>query len=231
MPRPTYCTFISFYCLFCKHIWKFHIDDPCANPTGELTGDVFIVTKRRTKYQLGSVAVRAIPEDALKKHLDRKTTQSELERRKLQRDIDRLAALLRMSQAQEDRFWKILKRDESNPRKAEAWSVAYNRCKDISKRIEHAQAQWQHLASREYFFADLPSGVSTAETDADGRFTLAIPRRGRFGLVARATREFFKGKETFFWFVWVTLDGQHSKHLKLSNDNMLGAGSLDSAPR
>jgi hypothetical protein len=231
MPRPSHGTFISFHCLFCKNIWKFHLDDPRASPTGELTGDVFIVTKRRMKYKLASVAVHAVPEDILKKHLERKTTQRELERRKLQRDIDRLAAMLRMSQAEEDRLWKILKRDERNLRKTEAWSVAYNRCKDISNRIEHLQAQRQHLVSGEYLFADLPAGMSTAQTDADGKFTLAIPRRGHFGLVARAPRELFKGKETVFWFVWVTLDGQSSKHLLLSNDNMLGAGSLDSALR
>ena len=231
MPRPAYGTFVSFHCLFCKHMWKFYVDDPRVNTTGELTGDVFVVTKRRGKYKLASVEVHVIPEDVLKKYLDGKTTQRDVERRKLQRDLDRLAAMLRMAQAEEDRFWKILKADESNARKGEAWSVAYKRCKDVSTQIEHARAQWQHLASGEYFFADLPAGIATARTDADGKFRLAMPCRGQYGLIARASRELFKGKETLFWFVWVTLGGQSSKHVMLSNQNMLGTGSRDSVLR
>jgi hypothetical protein len=230
MPSAIHGTFIWFHCVFCNHAWKFRVEDPRTNPNGELTGDVVIVTKRM-KYRLGSVAVNAIPEDALRKHLESKTLHGELESRKLQLAIAGLTATLKMTQAEDDRLWKILQRDENNSQKAEAWSVAFNKTKDITKQIEALQAQRQHLTSGEYFFEGLPSAISTAKTDADGKFRLEIPRRGRYGVVARASRELFKKTETYFWFVWVSLDEQPSKRLTLSNDNIMGAGSPDSALR
>src|SRR6266540_483327 len=157
MSRSTSGTYIWFNCLFCSHIWKFRIDDAPANPNGEVTGAVFIVTKGGRKYKLGSVAVSAIPEDALKKHLESKTRQSELESRKLQRDIDRLTAMLGIAKAEEDRLWKILQRDESNSRKADAWRFVYGKSKTITQQIEDLQARRQNLTSGEYFVDGLPS--------------------------------------------------------------------------
>ena len=72
-------TFIWFHCVFCNHWWKFHTDETRTNPDGELTGQVFIVTKRGITYRLASVPVSAIPEEVAKKHLKSKTVQRELE--------------------------------------------------------------------------------------------------------------------------------------------------------
>ena len=229
MPRSTHGAFIWFYCLFCSHIWKFRIDDPPANPNGEVTGAIFVVSKGGRKYKLGAAAVQAIPEGVLKKHLESNRREGELESQKLQLDIDRLTAMLGMAAAEEDRLWKILQPDESNSRKADAWRFVYNKAKTVTQQIEDLQARRQYLTSGEYFFDGLPSAISNAKTDADGKFTLTIPLQGRYGVVARASRELLKGKETYYWCVWVGLDGQLSKHLRLSNDNMMGARSPDSA--
>jgi hypothetical protein len=229
MPRSVHGTFIWFNCLFCNHIWKFRIDEVPANPNGAVTGTVAIVTRGGRKYTLGSASVHAIPEDALKKHLESKARQAELDRRKLQRDIDRLSAMLRIARTEEDRLWKILQPDENNPRKAEAWRFVYNKTKTLTEQIEDLQTRRQTLTSGDYYFDGLPSAISTAKTDPDGRFTLEIPRRGRVGVVARASRELLKGKETYFWFVWLSLDGEDAKRVRLANDNMMGAGSPESA--
>lgn len=228
MSRSSHGSFIWYHCLFCSHYWKFRLDDAPANITGEVTGSLFIVSRGR-KYRFGLVPVYAFAEEALKKHLESKTRHGELEGRKLQRDIDRLTSMLGIAEAEEDRLWKIVQADEGNPRKADAWRFVYNKTKTLTQQIEDLQARRQNLTSGEYFFEGLPSGICTAKTDADGRFTLAIPSRGRYGVVTRASRDLLKGKETYFWFVWVNLDGQSSKRLRLSNDNVMGAGSPDSA--
>jgi hypothetical protein len=231
MPSAAHGTFMWFHCLFCHHAWKFRVEDPRENANGELTGDLFIVTRRRTKERLGAIAVNAIPEDALKKHLESKTLHGERESRKLQLAIAGLTATLKIAQAEDDRLWKILQRDEHNLRHARAWSSAFHKTEEISKQIKELQARRQHLTSGEYFFESLPSPISSAKTNADGKFTLTLPRQGRYGVVAKASRELFKKKETYFWIVWVSLGGEPSKRLTLSNDNMMGAGSQDSALR
>jgi hypothetical protein len=229
MPHTAHGAFIWFHCHFCNHTWKFRIADARADMNGELTGDVFVATKSGKKHRLGSVRINAIPEDELQGHFESKMLHGELESQKLQREIDALTATLETARTEERRLWKIQKRDESNLQKAKAWSVAYNKTKTLTRQIEELQTQRQHLTSGEYFFQGLPSAISTARTDADGRFTLIIPREGRYGIVACATRTQDKEEETYFWFVWITLDGQPSKRVILSDDNLMGAGSADSA--
>lgn len=190
---------------------------------------MFVVRTGGRRHSLGSVVLQAIPEAALKKHLQRKMERSEPESRKLAREIDAVAAVLEKTRAQEDRLWRIQKADENNVQKVKAWSVVYNKMKTITRRLEDLQAQRQRLITGEDFFQDLPTPISSATTLADGTFTLAIPRDGRYGIVARACRALGEDKQTCFWFVWASLDGNPSKRLVLNNDNIVGAGSPDSA--
>ena len=218
-----------FYCYFCKHTWKSRVGDGRAHPDGELTGNVFVVVRRKRKDFLGSVVLHAFPEDALKDHLERRAAQRELESGRLLREIDTLAATLAEAQAEEDRLWSIQKQDESNLRNAKAWSVAFNNTKKITRHLEDLQTRWQHLTSEEHFLQDLPSAISSATTNDDGAFKMAIPRYGRYGIVARASRELREEEQTYFWAVWVSLDGEPAKRLVLNNDNIVGSGSPDSA--
>ena len=79
-PGAAHGSFLWFHCLFCNHWWKFRLDDPYLapkpSPNGELRGEVFVVRKAGAKHTLDSVAVNAIPEDDLKKHLESKTLES-----------------------------------------------------------------------------------------------------------------------------------------------------------
>jgi len=222
-------SFIWIHCFYCNRTWKRRLDDPRSSPDGELTGDVFVVTTGGARCSLGSVVLNAIPEEALKKHLERRMAGGERESRKLPREIAAVAATLEKTRAEENRLWTIQKADPDNLRKLKAWSVVYNKTKAITKQLEDLQAQRQRLISGEHFFQDLPSPISSATTSADGKFTLAIPRDGRYGIVARVSRELPGDMQKCFWFVWVSLDGVHSKRLRLNNDNMAGAGSPDSA--
>lgn len=221
--------FIWFQCFFCNHAWRFRVDEARADSDGELTGEVVVAAADGTKHPLGSVELKAIPEHALTAHLERKTSQSRLESGKLQRGILALAATLEEVRVEEERLWKIQKRDENDLQKAKAWNVAYNKKKRLTSELEDLHAQRRYLMSGEYFFQELPAPVSVARTDAEGSFTLVIPRDGRYGIVARASREPGNEKETYFWFVWTSLEGEHSKRLVLNNGNAVGARSPDSA--
>jgi hypothetical protein len=149
--------------------------------------------------------------------------------RRLQLEIDALATTLEGVRIEEGRLWTIQDRDRDDLTKANAWSLVYNKMKNITGQLEALRAQRGQLVSGECFFQDLPAAVSSAKTHADGKFTLTIPREGRYGVVARASREQDEEKRSYSWFVWVSLDGQPSKRLVLNDDNVVGAGSPDSA--
>ena len=220
--------FTWFHCLFCNHWWKVRTDETITNPDGELTGEVFIVTKGIT-YTLDSVPVCAIPEDVAKKHLEAKTQEREIESAKLRRALDGLTAALDIAKAEEGGLWKVLQLDDNNSEKAARWRLAYNKTKALSKEVKDLQTERARVTSGEYFFDELPTGISTAKTDGNGRFSLIIPCKGRYVVAARGPRETFRDVEPY-WFVWTSLDGDTSKHLVLSNDNVLDnyANLLDS---
>ena len=218
-----------FYCYFCTHAWKARHGDARGSLDGELTGDVFVALSRGRRHSFGSVVVHAIPEDALKPHLARGARHRELESGKLQREIDALATTLAQARAEEERLWTIQKQDETSLEKATAWSLAYNNTKQLTRQLEDLRTRWQHLTSGEHFLQDLPSAISSATTNADGAFTLAIPRDGRFGIVARASRDLREDAQTYLWFVWISLNGEPAKRLVLNDGNIVGAGSPDSA--
>jgi len=221
----SYGAFMWFHCLFCNHWWKFHIEQqPRVNPDGEVTGEVLIVTKRGVTYKLDSVPISAIPEEVANKHLKSKTLQRELEIEKLERDMKRRTLTLRDTQTEEHRLWRVLQEDEDNSQKAAAWSVVYRKTKNLAKEIEHLHSQRKQLDSDEYVFDGLPSGIATTMTDAEGHFTLVIPREGRYVIAARGPRDEFREPEPY-WFVSVSLDGEDSKRVTLNNDNVLGAKS------
>jgi hypothetical protein len=220
--------FTWFHCLFCNHWWKVLTDETTANPDGELTGEVFIVTKGIT-YTLDSVAVSAIPEDVAKKHLETKTQERDIESQKVRRALDGLTTALEIVKAEEDALWKALQLDDANPQKSAAWRVAYNKTKDLAKEVKNLQAERARVTSGEYFFDELPTGISVAKTDGNGRFSLIIPCNGRYVVAARGPRETFRDVDPY-WFVSTSLDGEPSKHLVLTNDNVLDAESENSPP-
>ena len=72
----------------------------------------------------------------------------------------------------------------------------------------------------DHHFASLPQGITSAISDSEGKFTLRLPRRGRFLLAAKTSRSIFQTEEQYCWLVWVSLDGQSSKSLILANHNL-----------
>jgi len=208
------------HCLFCNHWWKFHTGEIYVNQDGQLTGEIVIVTTNGITYALDSVTVSAIPEDLAVEHVEKKRRQRERESQQLQFEIDGLTAAVEIAQAEEGGLWKILQADEANSQTATIWRLAYNKTQSITKELEKLQAELQHLMSSEFFFDGLPSGISTGRTDAEGRFSMVIPRQGRYAIAAQGPRNTFRDVEPE-WFVWVSLEGETSRQLVLTNENLL----------
>ena len=59
-PSGSHSGYMWMHCLFCNHWWKFHTGESYVTQDGELTGEIFIVTKNGITYTLDYVAVSAI---------------------------------------------------------------------------------------------------------------------------------------------------------------------------
>lgn len=84
------------------------------------------------------------------------------------------------------------------------------------------------LLNEEALFEGVPEGDIKAVTDADGKFSLKLPNSGKYALIAHSQRRVFDSTEEYYWIVWASLDGQNSKQIMLTNQNVLGEDSEDS---
>lgn len=76
------------------------------------------------------------------------------------------------------------------------------------------------------YFNDLPPALDGTLTDADGRFVLKLPRIGQFAVFAKSSREIGDKMETYYWLIRVSADGNDSKQLLLSNNNLVKEAAL-----
>ncbi len=194
---------------------------------GDLAGDVFIVTRGGLNIKLGLVRVTAIPADVVQSHLDSKKQEAEREIAKLEPEVQRLQGAYNAARSEANQLDALWTRDLSNSDKMSAAAEANKKASSIQKDQDALKERAALFHSSDRYFAGMPSGIASAKTDADGKFSMKIPRKGKFALAARASRE-VPTNETYYWLVFVSLDGQASKHVMLSNDNMVGAGSADS---
>ena len=93
-------------------------------------------------------------------------------------------------------------------------------CKAAHDRARNAAA---HFPSLEFYLSDpLPAPHMKTVTDADGKFELRLPRKGRFSVFARATRKVGSESENYAWFFWLPTATDDTP-LLLSNNNLVFA--------
>jgi hypothetical protein len=99
--------------------------------------------------------------------------------------------------------------------------------------LESAQ-RWRELDIRkkanwpdsEHYFKNLPKPMLSVRTNSEGKFSLSLPKTGRFALVAQGKRE--EPAESYYWMTWVSLDGADKKSVILGNHNLTTSGSQES---
>ena len=83
--------------------------------------------------------------------------------------------------------------------------------------------------SGSFYFSFLQSAIQTAETDADGKFVIPVPKTGAFVVAAEAKRSVGRDTEHYYWLQPVSLEGQQQLTQNLSNNNLTsttGSSSL-----
>jgi hypothetical protein len=98
-----------------------------------------------------------------------------------------------------------------------------------------ARAQYDDLLrqraffySGAFYFSYLRSPIQTAETDAEGKFVIEVPRIGKFVIAAQAKRSVGQETETYYWLQPISLEGQPQHTQNLSNNNLTNATGTSS---
>jgi hypothetical protein len=201
----------------------------CAEREGVLTGEVFIVTREAQNIKLGLVTVAAVPEDSVKKHVEKKAQFAASQRKKL--DDALRAARTAEASARKERdsmanFVRALAGLDMSPNSDQS-KAKEGIDSDFAARtiqLREAEAAREYLDS-ELYFTDLPPSVAAAKTNADGIFNMTLPRNRRFALAARGERLVGGDTEKYFWLIWVSLEGKSANRVLLSNHNLTTVAS------
>jgi hypothetical protein len=90
-----------------------------------------------------------------------------------------------------------------------------------TKRVQSLWTEINYYHSYGFYFSYLiRSPILTAETDADGKFTMQIPLTGEFVIGAQTDRLVWNETEVYYWLQPVSLEGQQQRVLNLSNNNL-----------
>jgi hypothetical protein len=90
-------------------------------------------------------------------------------------------------------------------------------------------AKAERYYSGAFYFGYLGFPIHTAETDAEGKFVMEVPKSGRFVIAAQAERSVGKYTEHYYWLQPVSLEGQQQVTQNLSTNNLTsttGSSSL-----
>lgn len=198
---------------------------------GNLGGEVFIVTEGAANVKLGLVEVRVLPLQETQNSIAQAKQQAEREKTKLQIELDAargayLSAQVRLRAAADSIPTNEETKDDTPA--WDRWRAANSARRAAKARVAEIQEQIRTWDSGAPYFANLPAAVASEKTDADGKFSLTIDRSKTVVLAAQATRRIMDKAENYYWLITVSLDGQPTKRIFLSNDNLATADSKDS---
>jgi hypothetical protein len=196
---------------------------------GELRGDIFIVTNGAANIKLGLVEVSAIAEKDMNNFLVNRSKVVDTEIARTQEEYDSIKAQFDEANGQYLQARKWAQEEESRNLSGGdfSWSDARRALDkatvldEIRPKLDSAELAISYARSAAPWFEGMPKAIITASTDGDGKFSMKLPRSGKFAIVAHASRQVFSSKEEYYWIVWTSLDGEASKNVMLSNKNLL----------
>jgi hypothetical protein len=212
---------------------------------GKLDGDVFIVTEGAQNVKLGLVEVQVLPYEETRNSIATTKARADREVANLQPQLDAARKALASAEAREKAADAELNAAANRTIAAtdlasletlrQAGDAAVNRWDAATNAVIHANevVNEQEKSVRRWnsgalYFASLPPPTASVKTDADGKFSILVDRTATVVLAAYASRRLPNKTENYYWIVTVSLNGQPSKRIFLSNDNLATSDSKDS---
>jgi hypothetical protein len=111
------------------------------------------------------------------------------------------------------------RRDQDAAKEAE--SRARNAAEAARAKIEALSEEKDYYRSDAFLFSYLRPPIQIGETDAEGKFTIQVPRTGKWVIAAHAKRMTLNDKiEYYYWLQPVSLGGQQAHVQNLNNNNL-----------
>lgn len=172
------------------------------------------------KMKLGAVEVRFIPAAEMGPLVKERIGKAKAEIESARPTVAELGAA--SAQAQEEALKALadLPKADSDPAVADRWTASSEKAGEARSKYLAAREAMLRPTTGPYYLANLPPARVTTRTDADGKFSADLAP-GKYAVVAAAKRKASDQAETFFWLVWVTLDGHRQQRITLSNDNLI----------
>lgn len=182
----------------------------------EITGQIFVVTQAKANIKLALVAVGAIPQEEFDSFL--KAKQSERQDQQGQ-----LSSKYNIARTQQDGAMSAKELEitygnySATQKKAVALEVSNK--EKIAEIAKAVIAEYEAFDKDEFLLEGMPQPKFISKTDADGKFTLKLPK-GKYVIKANSSRAVFGSSETYHWLVVVDTSNINQP-LMLSNDNLL----------
>lgn len=202
----------------------------------KINGQIFIIQRNQAVVKLALVTVSAHPEHQFyasikeaKGKNDKIITDLTLELTAIKEEINELHEVIASGKKELQPMAIELKATNTKPNYAERYEV-YWRLYERVEKAEDAMAKKEeraieikklisNLKNPESYITNLPNTIYKAKSNADGHFTLNVPR-GVYVLSARSSRLIIgDNAEQYLWLVRVDTRGGGAD-LFLSNDNL-----------
>ena len=201
---------------------------------GTLSGQVFIATKGRQNVKLGATMVYVFDRSAVDSLLGGLYTFVTAKSQRLRLDLMAAETAERDTKAAAEQAEATAKRNQQLYEQGFVFSdsvtaITVAREAAVQARdaygsarnwVESLWAQVDYYHSYGFYFSYFRSPILTAETDADGKFTMQIPRTGEYLIGAQTDRLVWNGTEVYYWLQPVSLEGQEQRVVNLSNNNL-----------
>ena len=205
---------------------------PMGNESSIITGQVFVIQQNRVNVKLGGVLINYVPKKSLQDRIEW-ISQSQIELDNIRAYSNKLKSIdQRLGEAAKEitspdirRFLdtasNLQKRNwvdfNTNPTVEELFSIDISYKDPIFSDIDGDRSRWL-LAS---LFTTWQVSASTAQstTDADGNFSISIPKNGEGYILAQASR--LISTEHTEYYIWIfELNGKQEGPVHLTSQNV-----------
>jgi len=191
----------------------------------QIAGQVFVVTQAKENVKLALVTVGAIPQEEFDQYLNAKKNKKLGQQQLLLTKYEEAKSDLKSSDARYEWYNFLLKDLPSRSLTEKSRKHYKGIIKDLAAvevaiaKDKAVIAEYEAFDKAEFLFEGLPTPKVISKTDADGKFTLNLPK-GKYVITANSSRALLGSLETYHWLV--TVDTSNiNQPIMLSNDNLL----------